>query len=509
MLRLVDLANRSDFSIGSLRVSPARRLLSGSRSATVEPIVMKVLLLLFDARGNVVTRAELFASAWGDVFVGDDSLNRAVARARKILGEVAPGEFEMETIPRTGYRLTGEALASANPIEMTSSTRAAGVSRRAVIGSAAGAVLAGVSGFGLWSKYSNDRRFKELVRRGKEALEYGDGSPAAADYLRQAVAIRPDDAGAQGLLAYALMYTRGGVNKVAPAGGVQEAQNAVNVALRLNPGEPNARLAQIELQRAVLDLVRTEDKLRSVLATAPDDIFAMQRLWNLLQSTGRSRDGLAVAQRAMALKPLAATVNFPLAQFLWIVGETAEADRVIDRAMDFWPAHAFVRFVRFTIFAFTGRPRSALAMLDSADTRPQNFSPAHLALYRASLAALDQPSEANVAKAVAANLAAVKRDPQTHAPQAMLSLCALKQVDAAFEVADLRLLFRDTAGSRAGDGRRNRRANSTAWPFTPFLFTPPVAPMRADPRFAALAQGIGLTAYWRTRHIRPDYQVFG
>jgi DNA-binding winged helix-turn-helix (wHTH) protein len=86
MLRLVDLANRSDFTVGPLHVSPARRSLAGpGGSTTVEPIVMKVLLLLFDASGNVVTRDELFASAWGGVFVGDDSLNRAIARARKSL----------------------------------------------------------------------------------------------------------------------------------------------------------------------------------------------------------------------------------------------------------------------------------------------------------------------------------------------------------------------------------------------------------------------------------------
>ena len=74
MLKLVDLANRPDFDAGPLRISPSRRLIEGpSGSAAVEPIVMKVFLLLFDARGSVVTRDELFAHAWGGVFVGDDS----------------------------------------------------------------------------------------------------------------------------------------------------------------------------------------------------------------------------------------------------------------------------------------------------------------------------------------------------------------------------------------------------------------------------------------------------
>ena len=113
MLKIADLAGRADFDAGPLHISPARRSIEGPDGrTTVEPIVMKVFLLLLDARGTVVTRDELFGNAWGGVFVGDDSLNRAIARVRKIAAETAPGLFEIETIPRTGYRLTGDILSS-------------------------------------------------------------------------------------------------------------------------------------------------------------------------------------------------------------------------------------------------------------------------------------------------------------------------------------------------------------------------------------------------------------
>jgi TolB-like protein len=113
MLKLSDLASRADFETGPLHVSPARRLVEGpGGSANVEPIVMKVLLLLLDADGSVVTRDELLGNAWGDVFVGDDSLNRAIARVRKIASETAPGLIDIQTIPRTGYRLS---IATASP----------------------------------------------------------------------------------------------------------------------------------------------------------------------------------------------------------------------------------------------------------------------------------------------------------------------------------------------------------------------------------------------------------
>ena len=44
---------------------------------------MQVLVVLADAAGQVVTRETLFNRCWGGVYVGDDSLNRAVAAVRK------------------------------------------------------------------------------------------------------------------------------------------------------------------------------------------------------------------------------------------------------------------------------------------------------------------------------------------------------------------------------------------------------------------------------------------
>ena len=509
VLKLVDLANRSDFSAGPVRVSPATRIIRGpAGSANLEPIVMKVLLLLLDAQGAVVTRDELLANAWGGVFVGDDSLYRAVAQVRKALSEVAPVCFEVEAIPRTGYRLTGEITVDGDSDETGREHSSRRLSRRLVIGASAAAVVGGAAGAGLWSMhFREERRFDDLFRRGEQGLEYGDLSTAPAEYLRRAVAIRPNDAAAQGLLAFAFMVNADSVNGKF-ASEVDDAQQAASASLRIDPNEPNARLALVELQRSTLDLAGTEDRIRQVLAAAPRNIFAMRQLWNLLQSTGRSREALALVRRAIAVKPLAAANNFPLAQLLWIVGRTAEADRVIDRAREFWPAHAVVRFARFTIFAFSGRPRAALAMLDNDQTRPQLFSPKSVALWRISLAALDEPSPTNVARVRAAFVDAVKAD-ISMARQGVITLSALGQIDAAFEVANELFVFAARGADKAAHGIREPRANSMAWRFTPWLFIPPVAPMRADPRFAALADGIGLTAYWHARNLKPDYQIYG
>ena len=191
MLRLLDLANRPDFVIGPMRVSPVRRLLEGpGASATVEPIVMKVLLVLLDARGKVVTREALFESAWGGVFVGDDSLNRAIAQVRKAAAEVAPGTFQMETIPRTGYRLIGEGLNAGDvrgdSIAADFRTR---ISRRFMIGSAAAASLASAASLSWWWIQSReDRHFDQLIERAEAAIRTEDAGPSFLKPLEEAVA---------------------------------------------------------------------------------------------------------------------------------------------------------------------------------------------------------------------------------------------------------------------------------------------------------------------------------
>ena len=117
MLKLSDLSLRPDFQLGPMLVGPARRLVQGpGGSAHVQPLIMQVFLMLVDARGQVVTRNELFDQVWGGVMVGDDSLNRAIGKVRQIGAQVAPGLFEIETIPRTGYRLTGQILTSEHRI---------------------------------------------------------------------------------------------------------------------------------------------------------------------------------------------------------------------------------------------------------------------------------------------------------------------------------------------------------------------------------------------------------
>jgi DNA-binding winged helix-turn-helix (wHTH) protein/tetratricopeptide (TPR) repeat protein len=104
------LAHEADFVLGRLRVSPARRELirdDGAR-AVIEHRVMQVLVALAKAGGNILTRDELTAQCWEGRVVGEDAINRVMSHLRKTAHGIGAGSFEIETITKVGYRLTGD-----------------------------------------------------------------------------------------------------------------------------------------------------------------------------------------------------------------------------------------------------------------------------------------------------------------------------------------------------------------------------------------------------------------
>jgi DNA-binding winged helix-turn-helix (wHTH) protein len=102
----VDLAREADFGLGASLVSPStREVLRGAERETLEPRVMQVLVALFQANGRVVSRDELIARCWEGRVVGEDAINRAIGRLRRLSEVDREASFVIETIPRVGYRL--------------------------------------------------------------------------------------------------------------------------------------------------------------------------------------------------------------------------------------------------------------------------------------------------------------------------------------------------------------------------------------------------------------------
>jgi TolB-like protein/DNA-binding winged helix-turn-helix (wHTH) protein len=102
----INLAETSDFDLGGLRVSPARRQVSmNGQSRELEPKVAQVLVALASATPSVVSRDRLIDQCWGGRIVGDDALNRCILALRHLAKEFSPEPFAIETVPRVGYSL--------------------------------------------------------------------------------------------------------------------------------------------------------------------------------------------------------------------------------------------------------------------------------------------------------------------------------------------------------------------------------------------------------------------
>ncbi len=111
------MTERAAFEIGDWQVWPDRNaIMSKETTTTLEPKVMELLLLLADANGNVLSRADIEEEIWGQIIVGEDTVARLVSKLRKAFGDTAQAPEYIETISKRGYRL----MKSPAPIEAVS-----------------------------------------------------------------------------------------------------------------------------------------------------------------------------------------------------------------------------------------------------------------------------------------------------------------------------------------------------------------------------------------------------
>lgn len=98
-----------------LRAGELRK--SGSR-VKLQDQPFKVLQILLERPGAVVTREELQARIWPDESFGDfdHAVNIAIGKLRSALGDSAENPSLIETVPRRGYRFVGRLEGSVSPL---------------------------------------------------------------------------------------------------------------------------------------------------------------------------------------------------------------------------------------------------------------------------------------------------------------------------------------------------------------------------------------------------------
>lgn len=514
-LARVDLAECPDFALGGVSVSPSTRTVRGPGGETsVEPRVMQVLVTLAGSAGRVLSRDALFRRCWGGVFVGEDSLNRVIREIRRIGRTVAAGGFAVETIPRTGYRLvTDTPVAEVTPklvadVEPAASepqsepAKASGPSRRLVVG--AGLLAAAGGGVGLWLTRP-DPRVAALIAQSEQAQRNGlpDSDGQGVGFLEEAVRLEPGDARAWGKLALCRCVIAEHTPPDRVSAAATATQDAARRALAIDRRQIDAHAALALLPPYYGDWLAAERRMDAVLAIDPEHLPTRDAQSFLRVAVGRGRESCLDRITFAGREPLHATHQYRLVYANWFLGRIDAADRAADRALQLWPKHPGVWFVRLWTLAFTGRAERALAHVDDAAARPA-LPPPMIRMLKAAMTALASRRPADVAQAADAMTGLVSQGP-SHSVHAIMILNALGEVGRAFDVAHAYLLeqgplmasVRWRAGQVSINDHRRRKTNP--------LFVPVSAPMRADGRFAALVERIGLVDYWRRVGVTPDY----
>lgn len=117
----------AEFKIGRWLVSPAESILTlGDATRPIEPKAMELLVILAEAKGELVTRADLMELLWDGRYVTDYALNNLVASLRKHLAADQETDEYIKTRPKKGYQL----CVSVERLSKTNSTSSEHVKRR-------------------------------------------------------------------------------------------------------------------------------------------------------------------------------------------------------------------------------------------------------------------------------------------------------------------------------------------------------------------------------------------
>lgn len=515
----IDLAHEAEFLLGRLTVFPSRRELlrdDGARDV-LEHRVMQVLIALARAGGAVVTRDDLTRCCWEGRVVGEDAINRVISRLRKTAEGIGEGSFRIETITKIGYRLVGRetedpvAARSVGNDASKSAPAAVGrrLSRRGLL--AAGALgAAGLAGGVLAlrkaTKPAVSPEIQSLMNRAMDQLGQGtpEGQSQAIGLLRRVVNLAPDYAEGWGALGVAY-GNRARYREIADSDALRaRARWAADRALALDPDSSLGQVARIFATPLRGNWLAAERGLRAALAGQERNGMLHGSLGFVLMSVGRCADAVA-EYRAFESDPLPPGRYFNLIAALWSAGELEETDRRIAEAAELYPTQFALWFQRFYIWMYSRRTGAAIALASEREAMPAGIPVTEFDRIVEVARAIETRAPSEVDRVMAQNMAAA-HEGNGYAENAMQFACALGRVDEAFEVVNAYYFGRGFAVPDLRFTESQGAYKPVRERDTDFLFWPSLAPMRADPRFARLAEELGLERYWREAGVKPDYE---
>ena len=283
----------------------------------------------------------------------------------------------------------------------------------------------------------------------------------------------------------------------------ERAREAAQRALQLDPKNANARAAIAYARPFRGSWLHMEREYRKALADQPGKTLVIYSLALLLAHVGRMRESAAMFAELDSSAPTANQFYFHWVA-LWSSGQLGEAERLAEKAAAIYATHPRIWTARFNLALVGGRPAAALAMAEDQQSPPSRVSEEWLSR-RAAVARALTTGAVDQLSAVAADLIGDAKRSAGDAARSMQDLAVLGRLDDAFAVANAYFFSRgfivpDIPVAPSGRPDVNLESRSTI-----SLFFPATQAMRADARFKALVEEIGLTRYWRGAGKAPDY----
>ncbi|HEV7233154.1 MAG TPA: winged helix-turn-helix domain-containing protein [Sphingorhabdus sp.] len=499
----IDLAHEPDFTIGPLAVHPSTREVErGGEREVIEPRVMQVLVAMHRAGGAVVSKDDLAHSCWEGRVVGEDAINRVISRLRKLAGGLGRGAFEVETVTRIGYRLVADGVA----LPTAANALHSGPGRRTLLGGTA-IVIAAASGVYFLRRPKLPADLTALIDSADAALNYStpEQTAAAVGLMREATERFPERAEAWGMLAIA--YRRqGNINRQANADAILDrAMAAAARALEIDPANADGAVVSVlgkglwyssypDYDRRTAQALKRFPRHRLARATRAAFLFETGQVGEALEIGAPLVEGANISPGATSH-----------VRRLWSVGRLDEAEAMLRRMSERWPRHYAIWTLLIAFMLFSGKAAQASAIIADSQQSPVGLDPIDYQLWDAQAAALQSRAEGQIDDTLRL-FDTIAHRVVAKASEAAQFASTTGRLDAAFEYLEMIM----APGIEPAAFRRNfpgPMLRPHTGKITYFLFEPPMAAVRADPRFERLTTRLGLREYWRAAGVTPYFLV--
>jgi len=318
----------------------------------------------------------------------------------------------------------------------------------------------------------------------------------ANETAREAAQTAPGDAFAQALHGLMAAYLAGVLPPNQKPAMLAEARAAAERAIRLDPGYGNS-YAVLGVATPAFDWGSRENQFRQGLAVSPDAEMAEIKLIDFLQNVGRFRDSAPLAYDLSAnsgshIYRLIAMID----ALLW-QGQPVRA-LIVPRGnrIRYWTVPWFAAKL-FEEAAFHGAPGDAEAMMREPEVRnilDQDGRPTFSRIALALNSRRPRDIDAVVDDCTRPDGLSVEAK-----RTCFIALAVLGRLDDAFQLANR--FYPDQRGAT-----RLEREQRPRFEIPPaYLSVRELAPLRADARFLAVVERIGLLNYWKSSHHAPDF----